>query len=186
MAEGFNPVTLAAIEVDRASQLNYGFKLERSGSGNTLPEKRLDRNNPKWVIRAAQTSRAIYQNTDGPQPTTAASNVDVTLETPEVAEEPPRRRTQTVVETYFGSSDAGFGTGVNAATLLPISDNAEFVIAGQAGHGRNMPQRVETQFNFRPIGPAPAKVQRFVRKSGIGHDRRRRKTAFAGKRNGDG
>src|SRR5690349_18861393 len=31
VAEGFNPVTLAAIEVNRASQLNYGFKLERSG-----------------------------------------------------------------------------------------------------------------------------------------------------------
>ena len=150
VAEGFNPVTLAAIEVDQSSQLNYGFKLERSGGGNTLPEKRLDRNNPKWVIRAAQTSRSIYQNTDGAQPVTAANNVEVTFDTPEAPEEPSRRRTQTVVETYFASSDAGFGSGVNAATLLPVGDNAEFVIAGQAGHGRNMPQRVETQFNFRP------------------------------------
>src|SRR5215208_6914657 len=63
VAQGFNPVTLADVEINGASQLVYGFKLERAGSGNTLPEKRLDRNNPKWVIRSAQTSRSIYQNT---------------------------------------------------------------------------------------------------------------------------
>jgi hypothetical protein len=90
VAEGFNPVTLAAIEVDQSSQLNYGFKLERSGGGNTLPEKRLDRNNPKWVIRAAQTSRSIYQNTDGAQPVTAANNVEVTFDTPEAPEDSRR------------------------------------------------------------------------------------------------
>src|SRR4030095_8660810 len=55
VAEGFNPVTLADVEISGASQLVYGFKLERAGSGNTLPEKRLDRNNPKWVIRSAPT-----------------------------------------------------------------------------------------------------------------------------------
>jgi len=46
VAQGFNPVTLADVEIGSASQLVYGFKLERAGSGNTLPEKRLDRNNP--------------------------------------------------------------------------------------------------------------------------------------------
>src|SRR6478735_138155 len=51
VAQGFNPITLADVEISSASQLIYGFKLERAGSGNTLPEKRLDRNNPKWVIR---------------------------------------------------------------------------------------------------------------------------------------
>ena len=76
VAEGFNPVTLAAIEVDKASQLNYGFKLERAGNGNTLPEKRRDRNNPKWNIRAAQISRSIYQNTEGATPAADTENVD--------------------------------------------------------------------------------------------------------------
>ena len=65
VAQGFNPVTLFGVEVGRAAQLNYGFKLERAGSGNTLPEKRLDRNSSKWRIRAAQTQRSIYQNTEG-------------------------------------------------------------------------------------------------------------------------
>src|SRR4029078_2878816 len=44
VAQGFNPVTLKAVEVERSSELVYGFNLERAGSGNTLPEKRLERN----------------------------------------------------------------------------------------------------------------------------------------------
>ncbi len=151
VAEGFNPVTLAAIEVDRASQLSYGFKLERAGSGNTLPEKRLDRNNPKWVVRAAQLSRGIYQNTDGVSPATATKNdVEVTLDPGTFSEDSSGRSTQTVVETYFGGTDAGFSSGVNVATLIPISENAEVILAGQTGVGRRAPQRVETQLRFRP------------------------------------
>ena len=65
VAQGFDPVTLSQVEIDGSSQLNYGFKLQRAGSGNTLPEKRADRNNPKWVIRSAQTARSIYQNVEG-------------------------------------------------------------------------------------------------------------------------
>ena len=49
VAQGFNPVTLFGVEVGRASQLTYGFKLERAGEGNTLPEKRVDRNSSKSV-----------------------------------------------------------------------------------------------------------------------------------------
>ena len=44
VAEGFNPVTLSTVEVNRAAELTYGFKLEKAGGGNTLPEKRIDRN----------------------------------------------------------------------------------------------------------------------------------------------
>lgn len=46
VAEGYNPVTLQSVEVGQSTKLNYGFKLVRSGSGNTLPEKRADRKNP--------------------------------------------------------------------------------------------------------------------------------------------
>lgn len=150
VAEGFNPVTLASIEVSRASQLNYGFKLERAGSGNTLPEKRLDRNNPKWAIRAAQISRGIYQNTPGSTPDTTASNVEVTLDEGEIPEEKTTRDVQTVVETYFSGSDAGLSSGINVATFVPIAENAEIILAGQAGAGKRAPQRVETQLKFRP------------------------------------
>lgn len=145
VAEGFNPVTLAEVEVGRASQLNYGFKLERAGGGNTLPEKKLDRNNPKWVIRAAQTSRSIYQNQEGDDGVTVE-------ETAEVAEDDAKKQSgQTVVETYFAGSDSGTYAGVNAATLVPFGENAEIVFAGQAGVGRDAPMRFESLAKFRPV-----------------------------------
>ncbi len=150
VAEGFNPVTLAEIQVDGSAPLNYGFKLERAGSGNTLPEKRLDRNNPKWLIRSAQTSRSIYQNREGEDIATDADkngSVEV-LESPELPDNPAKRRGQTVVETYF----AGTAGGLNIATLLPVNERTEFILAGQTGVGKNAPQRVETQFRFRPSG----------------------------------
>jgi len=154
VAEGFNPVTVAEIEVGLASQLNYGFKLERSGGGNTLPEKRLDRNNPKWVIRSAQTSRSIYQNREGPVPADENGNLDSSveeiLEVDDSGEEGAKRSGQTVVESYFAGSDSGTHAGVNFATLVPLTENAEIVFAGQAGVGKHSPQRLETQLKFRP------------------------------------
>jgi len=149
VAEGFNPVTLAAVEVNQSAQLEYGFKLERAGSGNTLPEKRLDRNNPKWVIRSAQTSRSIYQNTEGNAPI-AETGVEV-AETVAVSDKPePKRAGQSVAETYFaGTADGGYA-GVNFATLLPVGESSEVVVAGQVASGAHAPQRLEAQARFRP------------------------------------
>lgn len=150
VAEGFNPVTLTAIEVGRASQLNYGFKLERSGSGNTLPEKRRDRNNPKWNIRAAQLSRSVYQNTEGAV-AIDENGADTTIETTDEEDvENSERQGQTVVESYFAGSDVGTNAGFNVATLLPVAENAEIIFAGQIGIGKHAPRRFETQIKYRP------------------------------------
>lgn len=151
VAQGYNPVTLADVEINGATQLVYGFKLERAGSGNTLPEKRVDRNNPKWVIRSAQTSRSIYQNTEDASP---VANDRVTVE--ETADTTDndgsgKRRSQTIAETYFAGSDRGGYAGVNIATLLPVSEDAEIILAGQTGIGKNAPQRFEIQTKFRPV-----------------------------------
>ena len=150
VAQGFNPVTLADVEISSTSPLVYGFKLERAGSGNTLPEKRFDRNNPKWVIRSAQTSRSIYQNTEGETPATSDR---VTIEESAEADKDDsgRRRSQTIAETYFAGSERGSYAGVNVATLLPVSEDAEVILAGQTGFGKNAPQRLEVQAKFRPV-----------------------------------
>ncbi len=150
VAEGFNPVSLVAIEVNQASYLNYGFKLERAGGGNTLPEKRLDRNNPKWNIRAAQTSRSVYQNAEGASPVVDDTSVSVAVEAVENESEGSKRQGQTVVESYFAATDSGANTGINLATLIPLTENAEIVLAGQTGFGRGVPQRFETQLRYRP------------------------------------
>ncbi|HEX8638964.1 MAG TPA: hypothetical protein VF692_12925, partial [Pyrinomonadaceae bacterium] len=153
VAQGFNPVTLGEVQVGRAAELNYGFKLERAGGGNTLPEKRLDRNSSKWRIRAAQNQRSIYQNQDGDVPVDENkaddSAVEKSVAVAEREEETKKRSGQTIVETYFAESDDGSFAGVNFATLLPVSENSEILIAGQSGTGR-APQRIEGNLKFRP------------------------------------
>ena len=157
VAEGFNPSTVPSVEVSSTTLVNYGFKLERAGGGNTLPEKKLDRNNSKWRIRAAQSQRSIYQNTEGETPvdetaTTAETGADVfetAADTDTEADDASRRRGQTVIETYAAGSNAGAFSGINFATLMPVGGKAEIVFAGQTGTGQ-APQRFETNIKFRP------------------------------------
>ncbi len=145
VAEGFNPVTLSDVAVNRSTELVYGFRLERAGSGNTLPEKRVDRNSSKWRIRAAQMQRSIYQNQEGDKP-------DVTVEETEreTDSEDRSRKDQTVVETYVAASKRGNYAGVNFATMMPVGDDTEIVIAGQIAKGSNAPQRFQADISFRP------------------------------------
>lgn len=166
VAQGFNPVTLPDVDLERAAQLSYGFKLERAGSGNTLPEKRLDRNNPKWARRSATLSRSIYQNSEGEE---------VVAENGEPEPQPAAdRKTQTVSETYFASTDDGSFVGVNFATFLPVTEDAELVLAAQIGAGSNAPQRFETQAKFRPndshqirLNTSIGKLGKLDRESGV-------------------
>lgn len=154
VAEGFNPVKLSEVEVNRSTELVYKFKLERSGSGNTLPEKRADRNSTKWRIRAAQSSRSIYQNSEGESPideTTMAQNDSVEREIQNAEDEDSTKLNgQTAVETYFANSKNGNYTGLNFARLQPLSEDSEIVFAGQIGSSEFAPQRFETNLKVRP------------------------------------
>ena len=151
VAQGFNPTYLFGVEVVRAADLSYGFKLERAGNGDTLPEKRLDRNSSKWRIRAAQTQRSIYQDQEGVSPvddnTIAAQDADTSSVSDEGSS---HKKSQTVVETYFAGSENGNFAGINFATLLPIGDDAKVVVAGQTGAGKRAPQRFEADLKLRP------------------------------------
>lgn len=149
VAEGFNPVTISEVEVDRSAKLTYKFKLERSGSGNTLPEKQIDRNSSKWRIRSAQMNRSIYQNKEGDAPideNTVAEDDKIS----DGEEEKAKRSGQTVVESYFASSDNGNYTGLNFARLQPLSKSSEVVFAGQTGTNLAAPQSFQVNFKFRP------------------------------------
>jgi hypothetical protein len=132
VAEGFNPVTLQSVDVARSAELVYGFKLVRSGAGNTLPEKLKDRNSSKWSIRAANAQRVIYQNTEGKSPVATNDETNASVETAQPDKPAADRKSQTAVETYFASGPGGNYAGLNFATLLPLSAKAEIVLAGQA------------------------------------------------------
>ncbi len=155
VAEGFNAVTLSEVEVNRSTELTYGFKLERAGSGNTLPEKRADSKNSKYAIRAAQMQRSIYQANEGSTPIDehAAAQADAEEQNLDAANEEKSRTehaAQTVIETYFASSDDGNYTGLNFARLQPLSAKAEIIFVGQVGTNKSAPKRFQTDLNFRP------------------------------------
>jgi hypothetical protein len=148
VAQGFNPVTLKKVEVGGAASLTYGFNLERAGSGNTLPEKQVDRKSAKWAIRASR--RSIYQATEGTDKPIIDENSIAVKDN--IKEEKPEfnRKGQTAVETFVAGDKKGSYAGVNFATLRPVGENAEVVFAGQTGTSKSAPKRFETTFSFRP------------------------------------
>lgn len=174
VAQGFNPVTLGEVAVNRATELNYGFKLERSGSGNTLPEKRLDRNSSKWRIRAAQANRSIYQNKEGDAPIDE-NKTEESIAVADAETEEKGRSGQTVVQTYFANSGEESYTGVNFATLLPVGENAEIVFAAQTGT-RNAPQIFETRAKYRANEKHQIQVGSSIGKLGIVETKNREKS----------
>lgn len=160
VAQGFNPVTLSQVEVLNSAQLVYGFKLERAGSGNTLPEKRLDRNNPKWSRRSATLSRSIYQNSEGDDPVAKATEE-------EDARAEKDGKVQGVVETYTATAaDGDAFVGLNFAAFLPVTDDTSLTLAAQTGSGQNAPQRLDSQLNFRPSGEHQVRINSSLGKLG--------------------
>ena len=152
VAQGFNAVTLAEVEVNRSGELTYGFKLERAGSGNTLPEKRPDRSSAKWTLRSAQMQRSVYQANENGAPIDESAIAETDQQNFEADDEENgiERNSQTVVETYFANSDKGNYKGLNFARFQPLSENAEIIVIGQVGTNKSAPQRFQTDFKFRP------------------------------------
>ena len=150
VAQGFNAATLKKVKVNRSSQLVYGFKLERSGRGNTLPEKRVDRKSPKWRIRAAKSRRSVYQNQEGENPLSKKETEQDAVAIADDKDEKGKRKGQTVVETFVASNKKETYTAVNFATLRPVGKDSEIIIAGQMGTGKTAPKRLEATLNFRP------------------------------------
>lgn len=163
VAYGFNPSYIFGVDVGRSAEITYGFKLERAGSGNTLPEKRLDKNSSKWRIRAAQMQRAIYQHRDGESEITAAVPDD---DTAAAENRLSARRGQTVVETYFAGVRGEPGAGVNFASLIPVGEKADLIVAGQAGTSKWMPQRAEVSLKFEPFEDHKLRLSASVAKFG--------------------
>ena len=159
IANGFNRVAFAAVEVQPSQELIYRFNLEPIGYGNTLPEKQKDREDAKWTLRSAQSRRSIFQAGQGEDSTVAAvEEAQAEAQTqPQPDAEPStetrsdsRPRTRGVLETYMASNSYSTAyAGVNFAIATPLSNGVELVIAGQTGTGANAPGRLEASTKFR-------------------------------------
>jgi hypothetical protein len=163
-ASGFNEALFSAVDVRASDELVYRFNLEPVGSGKTAPERRRDRDDPKWRLRSAQGRRSIFQVQEGESDAAvvaAALGIEPeTEETPDIASTAPTRaegrrraaRMQGVVETFVATSSnpvAPAYAGVNFAFSKPINERLDFVFAGQTGVGRAAPQRLEATARLR-------------------------------------
>ncbi len=161
IAEGFNAVVFNSVEVRASQELVYRFNLEPVGSGNTLPERRKDREDPRWTLRSSHTRRSIFQAREGEdldiqavlgadRPVTEEASADLPAEdTAQASHADSQRRMQGVVETYFASNAFGAYRGLNFALSAEATDGVEVIFAGQTGVGPNAPGRFEAKTQLR-------------------------------------
>ncbi|HEU4766802.1 MAG TPA: carboxypeptidase-like regulatory domain-containing protein [Pyrinomonadaceae bacterium] len=164
VANGFGAVIFSSVEVRASQELVYKFNLEPVGYGNTLPERRRDRDDVKWTLRSSQPKRSIFQVDEGVDSTVQAVN-DAQAQDAEIAEAAPmesapagpvdsgtqdsRIRTRGVLETYFASNAYGASyPGLNFALATPITENVELIFSGQTGLGE-APERFEATTRIR-------------------------------------
>jgi hypothetical protein len=160
LADGFNATTFNAVQVNPSDELIYRFNLEPLGQGRTTPERRNDRNDPKWRLRSAQNRRSIFQHDDGTDATIAAveeaseaeEDAAAAAANGEVADDwtNDRQNVHGVVETYTAASanpNAPVYAGTNFAVSVPASEGLNFIFAGQLG--TNQLARLETTARFR-------------------------------------
>lgn len=153
-AIGFSEVSFSSVNVKASQELVYRFNLEPIGYGNTLPERRRDRDDVKWTLRSAQSHRSIFQVQEGENadiPTIAESGpVETATDAQPQAVGDSRSRTLGVVETYAASSaQSAPYVGLNFAISTPVSEGVELIFAGQTGTGPDAPERFEASTRFR-------------------------------------
>jgi Carboxypeptidase regulatory-like domain/TonB dependent receptor len=159
IATGFSEVVFTSVDVKAQQELVYRFNLEPVGYGNTLPERRRDRDDVKWTLRSAQSKRSIFQVQEGEDSAIKAATAgEETAETAQMENAPTgpaetssesRKKPHGVMESYFASNAYGSSyVGLNFAVAAPISDHVELVFAGQTGTG-DATQRFEASTRFR-------------------------------------
>ncbi|HEX8776217.1 MAG TPA: carboxypeptidase-like regulatory domain-containing protein [Pyrinomonadaceae bacterium] len=166
IAEGFNAALFNAVDIRPSDQLIYRFNLEPIGSGRTAPERRRDRDDAKWRLRASQGRRSVFQIQEGDDEAVAAAlgieadercaadiELATTGETPDaIAAATGSTRMHGVVETYTATSASAFAptyTGINFAIAKPLGERLDLILAGQTGIGPGAPQRLELATRLR-------------------------------------
>ena len=161
IANGFTEVVFTSVDVKAQQELVYRFNLEPVGYGNTLPERRRDRDDVKWTLRSTHKARSIFNAQEGEDESIKAATETeaqvaeaVPMETaPEIptaaSSSDSRVRPHGVLESYFANSAIGSSyIGLNFAVATPVSDQVELIFSGQTGTG-DAPERLEATTIFR-------------------------------------
>ncbi|MCA1630551.1 MAG: carboxypeptidase-like regulatory domain-containing protein [Acidobacteria bacterium] len=171
IAEGFNSVSFNSVQVNPSDEISYRFNLEPLGQGRTAPERRADRNDPKWRLRAARSGGSIFhQNERGDATAEIAEEAiaDATGQGSKDSDDPAgadqsdaepadvsanvagRATAHGVIETYTGFSStptASAYVGTNFAVSTPATEQLNLIFAGQ--FASNGLARFETTGVFR-------------------------------------
>jgi hypothetical protein len=159
IANGFSEVVYTSVDVKAQQELVYRFNLEPVGYGNTLPERRRDREDVKWMLRSTHPRRSVLNAREGEDESIKAATEAQTAEAapmetaPEIrtddSSSDSRSKPHGVLESYFANSAIGSSyIGLNFAVATPVSDQVELIFAGQTGTG-DAPQRLEATTLFR-------------------------------------
>jgi hypothetical protein len=168
IADGFNAALFNAVEIRPSDQLIYRFNLEPIGQGRTAPERRRDRDDAKWRLRAAQGRRSVFQIQEGEDKSIEAAlaqdevedrclasdaeSLEAAVDGAQRARSLNQTRMHGVIETYTATSASAFAptyTGINFAISKPLSNRVELIFAGQTGLGAGAPQRLEAASRIR-------------------------------------
>jgi len=130
-ADGYSSETVESVQINRSGEFSYGFRLERVGSGKTLPEKSPERNTPKYVIRASKLGRSIYQNSEADKSLWSIQQDEIFVESESLTEKEnleasDGKDAQTAIEYYNSSKPS-----VAFAHFQQLSEKADLFIIGR-------------------------------------------------------
>ena len=161
IANGFSEVVFTSVDVKAQQELVYRFNLEPVGYGNTLPERRRDREDVKWTLRSTHTRRPVFNvkegedksinvGTESEAQVADAAPMETAPEIPtEASSSDSRSKTHGVLETYVANNAIGSSyIGFNFAVATPVSEQVDLIISGQTGVG-DAPERIEATTIFR-------------------------------------
>lgn len=154
-ASGFTAAAFNAVQIGSSDELVYRFNLEPVGLGQTTPEKRIDRDDPKWVLRSKQSRRSIFHVQEGEDSVAemAAEAIDRADENASYADDTSqKRRPRGVIETYYAASAsdlAGPYLGTNFAFETPVNEQLNLIFVGQLGALRRLEAITRLQANDR-------------------------------------
>lgn len=141
LADGFTPATFTSVQINPATELVYRFNLRPAGEGQTEPERRADRQDPKFRIRASQQRRSIFHAGEAEGETAeiaASAEESAALET--IGETGGVRLNRTPVKGYVEtfvaqSADPRVGgyAGLNFALAAPAARDLDVILTGQLG-----------------------------------------------------
>ncbi|GAC1446857.1 MAG: hypothetical protein NVSMB56_09590 [Pyrinomonadaceae bacterium] len=147
VAEGFSSATSDTIQINPAARIEYGFNLVPAGQGRTLPERRRDRDDEKYRLRAAHMNRSIFQydEKDAEQAqvaTDAQTNAGIIDENSSIDDDllevnkNSHRRAHGFIESYAVGSNcfASNSFGTNFALETPVNEQLDLIFAGQIGN----------------------------------------------------